>query len=279
MSDPQFRVETSSKTKVLHLIKYCWSGIFPLFTRYLWQNLREPWVYYQIAQTSIQPPPLVCSFEYFVAKQFTFLCIFNIWLFPHFGNNVPLVPVRKVTNCRYAANLDFVDSSWKRRRGALFFCWRRRGTVGAAWKELNEIFGNLDPRPKLWHLKGGGRVFCHRGRSHHLETTTFLLEGKHHLLHGLHIQFSLDCSYWRGWVCKFKFCPFVRHHFNIPNLGPSNHPRFWDDWRIMSEPTYYTLERGWHQRWHDQDKYEDKDKMLKRSITCHIVEKQGVQGY
>ena len=99
------------------------------------------------------------------------------------------------------------------------------GTVGAAWKELNEIFGNLDPRPKLWHLKGGGRVFCHRGRSHHLETTTFLLEGKHHLLHCLHIQFSLDCSYWRGWVCKFKFCPFVRHHFNIPNLGPSNHPR------------------------------------------------------
>ena len=101
-------------------------------------------------------PPLVCSFEYFVAKQFTFLCIFNIWLFPHFGNNVLLVPVRKVTNCRYAANLDFADSSSKRRRGALFFCWRRRGTVGAAWKELNKIFGNLDPRPKLWHLKGGG---------------------------------------------------------------------------------------------------------------------------
>ena len=24
---------------------------------------------------------------------------------------------------------------------------------------MNEIFGNLDPRPKLWHLKGRGRIF------------------------------------------------------------------------------------------------------------------------
>ena len=39
------------------------------------------------------------------------------------------------------------------------------------------------------------------------------------------------------------FCLFVRHHFNISNIGPSNHPR------IMSDPTYYTsLERGGHQQ-------------------------------
>ena len=39
-------------------------------------------------------------------------------------------------------------------------------------------------------------------------------------------------------------CLYVRHHFNISNLGPSNHPR------IMLGLTYYTsLDRGWHQRW------------------------------
>ena len=39
-------------------------------------------------------------------------------------------------------------------------------------------------------------------------------------------------------------CLSVRHHFNISNLGPSNHPR------IMLGLTYYTsLDRGWHQRW------------------------------
>ena len=88
------------------------------------------------------------------------------------------------------------------------------GTVGAAWKELNEIFGNLDPRPKLWHLKGGGRVFCHRGRSHHLETTTFLLEGKHHLLQRLLGEWCLPSHsvftrplLWRGRVYKLIFCP------------------------------------------------------------------------
>ena len=96
-------------------------------------------------------------------------------------------------------------------------------------------------------------------------------------------------SYRRGRVFKLKFCLSVllsvRNHFNISNLGPSNHPR------IMSDTTYYTsLERGWHQRWQGQwqrhthtDKYEDKDKdkykMLKRPITCYIFEKQGVQGY
>ena len=47
-------------------------------------------------------------------------------------------------------------------------------------------------------------------------------------------------------VYKLKFCLSVllsvRNHFNISNLGPSNHPR------IMSEPTYYTpldLTCGW----------------------------------
>ena len=39
----------------------------------------------------------------------------------------------------------------------------------------------------------------------------------------------------------------VCNHFNISNLGPSNHCR------IMSDSTHYTsLERGWRQRWHWQ---------------------------
>jgi len=43
-------------------------------------------------------------------------------------------------------------------------------------------------------------------------------------------------------VCHSVILSF-RHHFNISNIGPSNHPR------IMSDPTYYILlERGGHQR-------------------------------
>ena len=54
--------------------------------------------------------------------------------------------------------------------------------------------------------------------------------------------FSLDPSYRRGRVYKLKFCLSVclsvRHHFNISNLGPSNHRR------IMLDPTHYaSLER------------------------------------
>ena len=57
-------------------------------------------------------------------------------------------------------------------------------------------------------------------------------------------QFSLDPSYRRGRVNKLKFCLRFRHHFDISNIWPSNHPR------ITSDPTYYTsLERGRHQQW------------------------------
>ena len=98
----------------------------------------------------------------------------------------------------------------------------------------------LEPREKNWMKylgilihdqscgiwkEGGGFSATEEEATIWRRQLSYLIEGKHHLLHCLHIQFSLDCSYWRGWVCKFKFCPFVRHHFNIPNLGPSNHPR------------------------------------------------------
>ena len=49
-------------------------------------------------------------------------------------------------------------------------------------------------------------------------------------------------------VYKLKFClsvclSFVRRHFNISVLWPSNHPR------IMSDPAYcILLEKGWHHR-------------------------------
>ena len=50
---------------------------------------------------------------------------------------------------------------------------------------------------------------------------------------------STSCNF----VC-LSVCLYIRHHFNISNLGPSNRPR------IMLCPTHYTLlDRGWHQRW------------------------------
>ena len=52
-------------------------------------------------------------------------------------------------------------------------------------------------------------------------------------------------------------CLIVRHHFNISNIGPSNHPR------IMSDPTYHTSsERGEpHGSFgHKKDDHKDKDK-------------------
>ena len=55
-------------------------------------------------------------------------------------------------------------------------------------------------------------------------------------------------------------CLFVRHRFNISNLGPSNHLI------IMSDPTYYvSLDIS-----DDNDNGKDKDKMLKRPISQDI---------
>ena len=86
----------------------------------------------------------------------------------------------------------------------------------------------------------------------------------------------------RGRVYKLKFCLFVllsvRHHFNISNLGPSNHRR------IMLGPTHCaSLERcqWWQLQWQrphkgkdkDKDKHKDNDKMLTRPSICYIFKK------
>ena len=70
---------------------------------------------------------------------------------------------------------------------------------------------------------------------------------------------------------------YVRHHFYISNLGPSNHTR------SMSDPTYLTsLERGWHQRWQWQWQrctqwwLQRQRQKLKRPNTWCIFKKQGL---
>ena len=102
-----------------------------------------------------------------------------------------------------------------------------------------------------FHILSGWSVCMVKGHKehhrHHMNmrslppTTTREMQG----LVGFHSTpptEGVESTSWNS-VC-LSVCLSVRHHFNISNLGPSNHRR------IMLDPTHYaSLERRWHQGW------------------------------